>query len=55
MQCLRVLVFLCLVFLGGSSLSAEVLQLIIVEREPFATDVSEKVGPYERIRGRVGF
>jgi len=53
MECLRVFVFLCLVILGGSSLSAEVLQLIISEREPFAADVSDKVGPYERIRGRV--
>jgi hypothetical protein len=33
--------------------SAEVIQVVITSREPFGEDVSDKVGPYERIRGRV--
>ena len=32
---------------------AEVLQIIVESRTPFAEDVLGKVGPYERIRGRV--
>ena len=32
---------------------AEVLQVIVESRTPFAEDVPGKVGPYERIRGRV--
>ena len=30
---------------------AEVLQVIVESRTPFAEDVPGKVGPYERIRG----
>ena len=32
---------------------AEVIRLVVTSREPFAEDVADKVGPYERIRGRV--
>ncbi len=32
---------------------AEVIQVIVESRTPFASDVPDKVGPYERIRGRV--
>ena len=32
---------------------AEVIQVIVDSRTPFAENVSDKVGPYERIRGRV--
>ena len=32
---------------------AEVIQVIVDSRTPFAADVPDKVGPYERIRGRV--
>ena len=33
--------------------SAEVIQVTIISREPFGEDIADKVGPYERIRGRV--
>ena len=32
---------------------AEVIQIVITSREPFAEEVPDKVGRYERIRGRV--
>ena len=34
-------------------LRAEVIQVVIDSRTPFASEVPDKVGPYERIRGRV--
>ena len=38
--------------LAGSA-PAEVIHIQITSREPFANDVSGKIGPYERLRGRV--
>ena len=32
---------------------AEVIRFVVTSREPFGEDVPDKVGPYERIRGRV--
>ena len=32
---------------------AEVIRFVVTSREPFGEDVADKVGPYERIRGRV--
>ena len=32
---------------------AEVIRFVVTSREPFGEDVAGKVGPYERIRGRV--
>ena len=32
---------------------AEVIRFVITSREPFGEEVADKVGPYERIRGRV--
>ena len=37
----------------ASTASAEVIHLRITSRQPFADDVPDKVGRYERIRGRV--
>jgi hypothetical protein len=42
-----------LVLLPASAATAEVIHLVITSREPFAADVPGKVGPYERLRGRV--
>ena len=42
-----------LVLLPASTATAEVIHLAITSREPFAADVAGKVGPYERLRGRV--
>ena len=45
---------LCLCVLAiAAPASAEVVQVTIISREPFAEDVPDKVGRYERIRGRV--
>ena len=45
---------LCLCVLAiAAPASGEVVQVTIVSREPFAEDVPDKVGRYERIRGRV--
>ena len=42
-----------LALLPASAATAEVIHLVITSREPFAADVPGKVGPYERLRGRV--
>ena len=42
-----------LALLPASAATAEVIHLAITSREPFAADVPGKVGPYERLRGRV--
>ncbi|MCY4028433.1 MAG: hypothetical protein OXH75_19220, partial [Acidobacteria bacterium] len=45
---------LCLCTLAAAApAGAEVIHLRITSREPFADDVPDKVGRYERIRGRV--
>ena len=49
----RIPVLLCLALLLAVPASSEVIQVIITAREPFGADVPGKVGPYERIRGRV--
>jgi len=50
----RYLWLLLLVIISVSvPVRAEVLQVIVDSRTPFAADVPDKVGPYERIRGRV--
>lgn len=38
---------------GAAPADAEVIQVTVTSREPFGEDVPDKVGPYERIRGRV--
>ena len=49
-----IVVALCLCVLAiAAPASAEVVQVTIISREPFADDVPDKVGRYERIRGRV--
>ena len=51
-----IVVALCLCVLAiAAPASAEVVQVTIISREPFADDVPDKVGRYERIRGRVVF
>ena len=42
-----------LALLPASTATAEVIHLVITSREPFAADVPGKIGPYERLRGRV--
>ena len=50
----RYLWLLLLVIISVSvPVRAEVIQVIVESRTPFAADVPDKVGPYERIRGRV--
>ena len=49
-RCLLVM-WVCLAF--SSPLQAEVLRVIVESRTAFAEDVEGKIGPYERIRGRV--
>jgi hypothetical protein len=44
---------LLVIFFVSVPVRAEVLQVIVDSRTPFAADVPDKVGPYERIRGRV--
>ncbi len=44
---------LLLVLMIAAPATAEVIRVVITSREPFADDVQGKVGPYERIRGRV--
>ncbi len=44
---------LLVIFSVSVPVRAEVLQVIVDSRTPFAADVPDKVGPYERIRGRV--
>ncbi len=46
------LLFLCTLAVAAPA-GAEVIQVRITSREPFADDVPDKVGHYERIRGRV--
>ena len=53
MTCMRIVVAaLVLVAMAGPA-GAEVIQVIVDSRTPFAEEVSDKVGSYERIRGRV--
>ena len=42
-----------LALLAVSTATAEVIHVAITSREPFAADVPGKIGPYERLRGRV--
>ena len=49
-RCLLVM-WVCLAF--SSPLQAEVLRVIVESRTAFSEDVEGKIGPYERIRGRV--
>ena len=45
---------LCLCALAAAApAGAEVIQVTVTSREPYGADVAGKVGPYERIRGRV--
>ena len=44
---------LLVIFFVSVPVRAEVLQVIVDSRTPFEADVQDKVGPYERIRGRV--
>lgn len=44
---------LVLVLMVAAPATAEVIRVVITSREPFADNVPGKVGPYERIRGRV--
>ena len=46
------LLFLCTLAVAAP-VDAEVIQVRITSRQPFADDVPDKVGRYERIRGRV--
>ena len=48
-----VLVSLVVVPLLVVPVAAEVVRIEITSRQPFGEDVSEKIGPYEHIRGRV--
>ena len=47
-----VLLVLC-IFTPSAPAGAEVIHVRVTSREPFADDVPDKVGRYERIRGRV--
>ena len=42
-----------LLALAPSGAAAEVIRVAVTSREPFAADVAGKIGPYERLRGRV--
>ncbi len=53
MRGVRCLLVVWVCFAVASSVQAEVLRVIVESRTAFAEDVEDKVGPYERIRGRV--
>ena len=42
-----------LLALAPAGAAAEVIRVAVTSREPFAADVAGKIGPYERLRGRV--
>ena len=48
-----VLVAPVLLLPAAAPVGAEVIRFVVTSREPFGEDVADKVGPYERIRGRV--
>ena len=53
MTCMRTVLATLVALAMTGSVNAEVIQVFIKSRTPFAEDVADKVGPYERIRGRV--
>jgi len=53
MKCMRTGLATLIALAMAGSVNAEVIQVIIDSRTPFAEDIGDKVGPYERIRGRV--
>ena len=50
---MRIVAFVLLSALAAAQAAAEVVGIEIASREAFAGDVEGKIGPYERIRGRV--
>jgi len=53
MACMRIVVATLVLAAMAGPAGAEVIQVIVDSRTSFAEDVADKVGSYERIRGRV--